>query len=45
MANPEQLALLQQNVQVWNAYKQHHTYVFVDLTDAQLKGVNLEGFN
>ena len=47
MANPEHLKLLQQGVDVWNAWRRHHAFNSIDLNEAHitenLRGVDFRG--
>jgi hypothetical protein len=45
MANDEHLAILQQGVEVWNAWREEHPNVEADLRKANLEGANLQGAN
>ncbi len=45
MANPEQLALLKQGVDAWNAWREENPEVILDLRKANLYEVRLEGAN
>jgi uncharacterized protein YjbI with pentapeptide repeats len=47
MANAQHLALLQQGVEVWNAWRaNHHSYeTLVDLVGVNFSGVNLSHAN
>jgi uncharacterized protein YjbI with pentapeptide repeats len=45
MANPENLELLQQGVDVWNAWRAEQPSVLPDLSKAELRGANLAGAN
>jgi hypothetical protein len=45
MANEEHLALLQQGVEVWNAWRKRNWEVSVDLACVNLRGANLQGAN
>jgi uncharacterized protein YjbI with pentapeptide repeats len=41
MANPEHLQILKQGVEAWNAWRDQHRNVVVDLSQADLKGARL----
>ena len=43
MANNQQIDLLKQGPQVWNAWRTEQTEVSVDLSGAALRGLDLEG--
>ena len=43
MANNQQMDLLQQGTQAWNAWRAEQTEVSVDLSGAALRGLDLEG--
>jgi uncharacterized protein YjbI with pentapeptide repeats len=43
MANPEHLQILQQGVEVWNAWLGQHTDIMPDLSGADLSAVDLSG--
>ena len=43
MANNQQMDLLKQGPQVWNAWRAEQTEVSVDLSGAALRGLDLEG--
>ena len=43
MANNEQMDLLEQGAQVWNAWRAEHTEATVDLSGGALRGLDLEG--
>lgn len=41
MANPENLEILKQGVEVWNRWREEHKKVQVDLSEANLRGADL----
>jgi uncharacterized protein YjbI with pentapeptide repeats len=41
MANPEHLDILKQGVEVWNKWREEHSELCVDLSEADLTGVFL----
>jgi hypothetical protein len=41
MANPEHLAILQQGVAAWNAWRKEHPEIYLDLSEAILSGADL----
>ncbi len=43
MANNEQIELLKQGTQVWNAWRADHSEAAVDLSDGALRGLDLAG--
>ncbi len=43
MANNEQMDLLKQGAQAWNAWRADQTEATVDLSDGALRGLDLEG--
>lgn len=43
MANNEQMDLLKQGAQAWNAWRAEHTEATVDLSGGALRGLDLEG--
>jgi uncharacterized protein YjbI with pentapeptide repeats len=43
MANNEQIDLLKQGTQVWNAWRADHSEAAVDLSDGALRGLDLAG--
>ncbi len=43
MANDEQVGLLKQGAQAWNAWRAEQTEATVDLSGAALRGLDLEG--
>ncbi len=43
MANNQQMDLLKQGTQAWNAWRAEHTEVSVDLSGGALRGLDLEG--
>ncbi len=43
MANNEQMDLLKQGIQAWNAWRAEQTEATVDLSGAALRGLDLEG--
>ena len=43
MANNQQMDLLKQGIQAWNAWRAEQTEVSVDLTGGALRGMDLEG--
>ncbi len=43
MANNEQIDLLKQGTQVWNAWRAAQIEATIDLSDGALRGLNLEG--
>ena len=45
MADSEQVALLQQGVDIWNAWKAEKPFIRLDLLGANLSGANLGGAN
>ena len=45
MANNQQMDLLKQGIQAWNAWRAEQTQVSVDLTGGALRGMDLEGAN
>lgn len=45
MANPEQLAILRQGVDVWNKWREENPDVKIDLSDADLGKSSLSGVN
>jgi hypothetical protein len=50
MSNEEQLGLINQGVEIWNAWRREHPEILpdlrgVDLTQAQLRGVNFSNVN
>ncbi len=45
MANTEQLSILRQGVEVWNAWRDKHPNIGPDLDDANLHGADLSGAN
>ena len=45
MANQEQLDILKQGVKVWNAWRQDHPGIEIDLRDAALRSANLREAN
>jgi uncharacterized protein YjbI with pentapeptide repeats len=45
MANLEQLNILKQGVDIWNAWRFAHRLHQIDLGDANLKGLDLQGIN
>lgn len=45
MAHPEHLEILRSGARVWNRWRQQHTDIRPNLRAADLKGVDLAGFN
>ncbi len=45
MAKPEHLAILKKGVEQWNKWREEHPQVMLDLTEAELSGVDLRGAN
>jgi uncharacterized protein YjbI with pentapeptide repeats len=45
MANPEQLEILKQGVEAWNAWREEHQTEEIDLRGADLSGADLSGAN
>jgi hypothetical protein len=45
MANPEQLQILKQGVEVWNQWRDQNRDIRPDLGEADLRGANLRGAN
>ena len=45
MANNQQMDLLKQGIQAWNAWRAEQTQVSVDLTGGALHGANISGAN
>ena len=43
MANNQQMDLLKQGAQAWNAWRAEHTEAAVDLSGGSLRGLDLEG--
>ena len=43
MANNEQIVLLKQGTQAWNAWRSDHSEAAVDLSDGALRGLDLAG--
>ena len=41
MANPEHVAILKQGVEVWNEWRRENRFVFPDLSEADLRGLDL----
>ena len=45
MADPKQLEVLKQGVQVWNAWREETSPAAIDLRRADLSGLDLQGIN
>jgi hypothetical protein len=43
VADPEQLAVLQQGPEAWNAWRKKARIIFADLSEAKLDGADLQG--
>jgi uncharacterized protein YjbI with pentapeptide repeats len=43
MANAEQMSILKRGVDVWNGWRAKNIYVYTDLNEADLNGVNFSG--
>jgi uncharacterized protein YjbI with pentapeptide repeats len=45
MANQAHIDILNQGMDVWNRWREENPYVLVDLNGANLREVNLRGYN